>query len=47
LLDGLERVRVEEGLTGLFRGVLPRLLQKGLGSALWYFVFVRVRAALV
>ena len=34
--DGLRKAAADEGVTALYRGLLPRLLLKSLGGAIWY-----------
>lgn len=42
LVHGLRQIVATEGLGSLWRGLLPRLLLKSLGSMIWYPVYVRV-----
>lgn len=42
LLHGLRQIVATEGVRSLWRGLLPRLLLKSLGSMIWYPVYVRV-----
>ena len=46
LADGLRKAAAEEGLVALYRGLLPRLLLKSVGGAIWYSTYVSCRAAL-
>lgn len=46
MVDGLRRAVAAEGLPSLWRGLLPRLLLKSLGSSLWYAVYMSARGAL-
>ena len=39
LLDGLAKAARQEGILVLWRGLLPRLLLKSLGSSIWYTVY--------
>jgi hypothetical protein len=41
-VHGLRQIVATEGLGSLWRGLLPRLLLKSLGSMIWYPVYVRV-----
>ena len=45
-VDGLRKAAAEEGLVALYRGLLPRLLLKSVGGAIWYSTYVSRRAAL-
>ena len=46
LADGLRKAAAEEGMVSLYRGLLPRLLLKSVGGAIWYSTYVSCRAAL-
>lgn len=46
LADGLKKAVGEEGIVALYRGLLPRLVLKSLGGAIWYSTYVSCRAAL-
>jgi len=46
LVDGLRKAVKQEGLIVLWRGLLPRLLLKSLGSSIWYAVYMGVRKML-
>jgi len=41
--DGLRKAAADEGVTALYRGLLPRLLLKSLGGAIWYSTYVHCR----
>ena len=43
LLDGLVKAVRQEGLLVLWRGLLPRLLLKSVGSMIWYSVYMALR----
>jgi len=42
LLHGLRQIVRSEGVGALWRGLLPRLLLKAVGSMIWYPVYMRV-----
>jgi len=42
LTDGIRSVVASEGVAALWRGVLPRLILKSLGSAIWLAVYAWV-----
>ena len=46
LVDGLRKAARAEGALALWRGLLPRLLLKSLGSTIWYAVYMAARRAL-
>ena len=43
LFDGLQKAARQEGLPALWRGLLPRLLLKSVGSMIWYSVYMALR----
>eukprot|EP00966_Prymnesium_polylepis_P261023 6029356-Prymnesium_polylepis.1 len=43
LLDGLQKAAKAEGVVVLWRGLLPRLLLKSIGSMIWYTVYMAIR----
>jgi hypothetical protein len=43
LFDGLRTVVREEGVLSLWRGLLPRLVLKAVGSLIWYPVYIQAR----
>jgi len=45
LVDGLRSIARDEGVLALWRGLLPRLVLKAVGSLIWYPVYVQVRRA--
>jgi len=44
LFDGLRRAVSSEGISSLYRGLLPRLLLKSLGGSIWYTTYSWVKA---
>ena len=46
LVDGLQKAAKQEGLMALWRGLLPRLILKSLGSSIWYAAYMATRKAL-
>ena len=46
LADGLAKAARQEGLLALWKGLLPRLLLKSVGSAIWYAAYMAARKAL-
>ena len=46
LVDGLRKAARQEGIIGLWRGLLPRLVLKSMGSSIWYVVYSAVRKKL-
>ena len=46
LLDGLQKAAKQEGMLALWRGLLPRLILKSLGSSIWYTAYMATRKAL-
>lgn len=43
LADGLAKASKAEGYAALYRGLLPRLILKSLGGAIWYSTYIRCK----
>jgi len=43
LVDGMRKALQQEGALALWRGLLPKLLLKSVGSSIWYSVYMAVR----
>ena len=43
VIHGLRSVAATDGMLGLWRGLLPRLVLKSVGSSLWYTVYMGCR----
>ena len=46
LAHGLAKAVRDEGILALWRGMLPRLLNKALGSSIWFPIYMFVRELL-
>ena len=46
LAHGLAKAVRDEGILALWRGMLPRLLNKALGSSIWFPIYMCVRELL-
>lgn len=44
LRDGISKATAAEGVSALYRGLLPRLLLKSIGGAIWYSTYVGTKA---
>ena len=43
VLDGMRQVAAKEGVASLWKGLLPRLVLKSVGSSVWYAVYMAAR----
>ena len=43
MMDGMKQVAAKEGVLSLWKGLLPRLVLKSVGSSIWYAVYMAAR----
>ena len=43
VFDGIRQAAAKEGIMSLWKGLLPRLIQKSFGSSIWYMVYMAAR----